>query len=506
MPSNKSKITNFIYPLLLCIITFEIATLFARIGVDPHHDGIMFKPAVDLVEGQIPFKQTLIQYGPVTTGLQALAVSIFGKFLLVLRMQTVFFYVFIVALSWLIWRRFLPRYLAVITILIWLSFAPFMSFMFQPWSSVYALFFQLLAGYLLIRFIESRQNVFLFISGLATALVFLCRQPVGMLTFGALLVFLFLLSKDKTLSARFRNTGFYLTGVIAIILTFFLFLVITGSLTDWWLQTFYFPSIWVRGIKGISKVAMLRHLFPFKLNYLIWAILPIITIFLFLNSLRSKSTNKQENMKLQVMLLIALASWHQYSPVNDHRHLFWAATPMFGLFAYYFLQLNGSVSKFIKINQKNQQFSYALYAVDLVIIVLLFSPIIENVSNGIEKLSQPYVTIKVPSALKGMRVSKAEAVDYEAIDKALKKYLARKPKSKLITTGGDALYLSFIPNNHNFHPTYIYYPIYPGYEKKINDFIKKEKPIIIVYVDWKPEGYIAILKTKYLSLVAPKLH
>src|SRR3954470_22772839 len=45
-------------------------------GVDPHHDGIMLKPALDVLAGQTLFRDTFMQYGALTTYLQALALWI----------------------------------------------------------------------------------------------------------------------------------------------------------------------------------------------------------------------------------------------------------------------------------------------------------------------------------------------------------------------------------------------------------------------------------------------
>jgi len=154
MPIKKDKLINIICLLLITFITFSIVSLFSRIGVDAHHDGYMLKPALDLAEGHIPFKETYIQYGLFTTVIQALSLKTFGKYLMSLRLITALFYALIAGLQWLIWKRFLPRYLVITTIIIWLSLASFFHKPFHPWSSVYALFFQLLAGYLLIIFIE----------------------------------------------------------------------------------------------------------------------------------------------------------------------------------------------------------------------------------------------------------------------------------------------------------------------------------------------------------------
>jgi len=39
------KWLTYAQPLILAVVTFVVASRFAQIGVDAHHDGIMFKPA-----------------------------------------------------------------------------------------------------------------------------------------------------------------------------------------------------------------------------------------------------------------------------------------------------------------------------------------------------------------------------------------------------------------------------------------------------------------------------
>ncbi len=59
-----------------------VAAHFARLDPDWHHDGILFKPAVDVAAGLSLFKETFTQYGALTTYLQAGAIAIFGKYLI----------------------------------------------------------------------------------------------------------------------------------------------------------------------------------------------------------------------------------------------------------------------------------------------------------------------------------------------------------------------------------------------------------------------------------------
>ena len=76
---------------LVFLAILAITYYFARLDPDWHHDGIMFKPAVDVAAGLSLFKETFTQYGALTTYLQAGAISFFGEHLIVLRLQAALF-------------------------------------------------------------------------------------------------------------------------------------------------------------------------------------------------------------------------------------------------------------------------------------------------------------------------------------------------------------------------------------------------------------------------------
>jgi hypothetical protein len=46
--------------LFLFFLTFAVAGYFSTLGIDPHHDGIMLKPAIDFAEGKILFKESFL--------------------------------------------------------------------------------------------------------------------------------------------------------------------------------------------------------------------------------------------------------------------------------------------------------------------------------------------------------------------------------------------------------------------------------------------------------------
>ena len=57
-----SRREKFCY-ILLAAFTFVWTGAFSLLGMDLHHDGIMFKTAADIAAGKWLFRETFCQYG-----------------------------------------------------------------------------------------------------------------------------------------------------------------------------------------------------------------------------------------------------------------------------------------------------------------------------------------------------------------------------------------------------------------------------------------------------------
>ena len=170
--------------LAACLVILLVP--LASMGVDPHHDGVMLKPALDVLSGQVLFRDTFTQYGALTTYLQVLALWIQPS-LLSLRLLTLVAYALTLFFLYAGWRLILPRSLTVFACGLFVLFIPVYEkdwlgqyWMLLPWSSVYAMMFQSLGLYALFRVIRGEQPLrWGLILGVACACVFWCRQPVA---------------------------------------------------------------------------------------------------------------------------------------------------------------------------------------------------------------------------------------------------------------------------------------------------------------------------------------
>lgn len=494
--TKKTNIfSELIIPVLIFFTTLFITSYFAHLGSDQHSDGILFKPALDVANGQMLFRDTFTQYGALTTLLQSLSIKVFGPFLINIRLQTAFFYALSSVMLWLIWKKFLPKLLALISIIIWILLAPYYIWPFIPWSSVYALFFQLLSTYLLIKYFEKNKKYLLLFSGLTAALTFWCRQPVGVfLVFftSICLIYLFLIKKIKII-----NLLTYYIGSICISFVFFIWLFINNAFNDWWIQSIKQAYSFGKSFNGqISPLKIISALFPGSPNMypsLIWSILPI-SIFFVLLIIIFKTKNNQENSNKTIIInkdfsskettifilsIISIGSWLQYYPVSCIRHVYWASTPTIALFIYLIWYL----INFIFLKNKNSDLIQKIIIFIIVISIVFWKDIKTRVIIGINRSTQKTMTVNKPTVLKDIKYIPQEAYFYSTVSYIIDTYLNSHPGTNLITNGIDALTVTLTNKTENYDPLYINWPsfsyLYPNHEKNMNLYIQKNHPLII---------------------------
>jgi hypothetical protein len=241
------------YDIAIAAVLGLVAVLIfhplASLGVDQHHDGIMLKPALDVLSGQMLFRDTFTQYGPLTTYLHVLALWIEPS-LLSLRLLTVAAYAGGLVFFYLAWRAFLPVSLSLLTGLFAVIYAPFYhpDFMLLPWSSALALFFQAVVVFALTRIIAGRPAaIWAWVLGMACACTFWCRQPVGVCLTATLVVIAFALSAtgwrhpEGDVGHIWARAMMGLAVVSGLILGY---LAMNGAAGAWWDQNIVWPGRW----------------------------------------------------------------------------------------------------------------------------------------------------------------------------------------------------------------------------------------------------------------------
>ena len=478
------KFVPLLIPVFVFFVTFIVSGYFSTINTDPHHDGIVLKPAIDLANGKMLFRDTFAQYGALTTVMQALAIKVLGEYLIVIKLTTAFFYGLISVLIYLIWSKFLTKKLALFSWLIWLSLAPYLSVVFLPWSSIYALFFQCLSLYFILKYLNTNNKKTILLAGICGGLTFWSKQNVGAYAIAASIVSIVLVQalNKKEISASFSILTRYLIGSILISLPIMFWITVNGAFNDWWKQSVSFAFFWAES----SKLHIFNHFFPRSIgNISIWSLIPVVTIIAFLRELFAK----KPNLTVFTVSVFGLFSWLQYFPIADIRHTYWAATLMIGLKVYLFFKLADSI------NNKNSIIKYSIF---IFLLMLIFSrDLYFGIKSGFIKATQEYQYLNSPSVLKGMKLSASEFNFYKKTYEDIIKYENKYGKTNIITTGGNALYLAFI-KSQNFHPLYINIDIinksliYPDYLVKMDSYIKANKPLIIAVKKQLPLGYCRV--------------
>ena len=141
---------ELLLPILLCLICLAVVFYFSFFGLNPHHDGIMLKTAIDVARGKVLFRDSFTQYGALTTYVQALFILIFGEHLWAIRLSTAVFYTLSYLFVFLIVRRFTNSRYAFGSVIVLLLLAYFYGNPYDAWSNVYALFFLIVTAYLLL--------------------------------------------------------------------------------------------------------------------------------------------------------------------------------------------------------------------------------------------------------------------------------------------------------------------------------------------------------------------
>lgn len=486
---------------LLAVGTLIYAGFYAQFHVDPHHDGIILKPAYDILHDKKLFLDTFTQYGALTTLIHASFMQLFGETLLALRWSAVVAYGLIAVLLYKLWRNFLPAFVTFLTGVIWLITAYFpnqqLMVPFLGWSSVYALLFQLLSIYLVQHYVEKQNRWWLAAAGVSTALTFWVRQPVGIFLAGAVVVFLgwrwlYLKNKARVL----LDTTYYLAGLVLASVPFLLWLASFNGVSDWWQQSIVLAfDFGHRLSRSYSATPILQTLIPSlsvsKKNLLWLTTVASTWLLAVVTSIRIMLAPQKTTTKMWLFLLIAgtgLASWLQFFPANDQSHFFWAATPLLGLSIYvtyhaaHFIFRHGSEDLSLKNSQQWSWLPLAATSLFLFIATLPFT--VTAIKGGKYYLTHDFTTLQQPSVLHGMKVEAEEAQVLTHIDQKLGVFFNRYPDKKYINVTPDALYGMMRPEALFFHKQHVYWDwatqtIFPDYPEALSSTIAQYRPVIL---------------------------
>lgn len=483
--------------VVVFIVSFLFILLFSFIEMSTLEDSIWLKPAIDIAQGRILFRETFTPYGMVAPFLQSFSVKLFGQYLYVLRAQTALFYALTISVLAIVWSHFMSWGLVFASLLLWFALSPFYTVPLLPWSSVYALFFQSLSLLTLLFLIRGKNRWYGFAAGACIALTFLSRQPVGVFMFGAVLAYyaiMFFYSGKK--AKELKELFFVTAGFLLAFIPFIVYLFINQAVIDWWIQSFIFAQKYASVIRGISVDQVLKSLFiaryiknhTFHLN-IIWLLIPLSSVYMTVKSLYALHKARDVSLKNKTLLmsgLICLASWMQYYPAVDPIHFFWAATPLIGFFVY-------TVHDAFITKRTNTLFSYGLICVALfAIVIMTYASRPRLASAKAESATLPF-----------LRFIHMSSYDRDLIDSfhaALTD--AMRSNDTYINLSDDAMIPLLDKRFHTIGPLYeqwnfFAHEIYTDFPKQVKTYIEVYKPVIVTRTMPYFKNYCAVRDIVY---------
>ncbi len=492
------KVGRSFHLAFVFLLTAGVVGAIAVLQVDPHHDGIMLKPAFDVASGQTLFRDTFTQYGALTTWVQALALEVFGGGLLVLRLLTAFTYGLIAVLMWLLFSRFLPNYLNTFTCLSWLFlgyfFVNYPSMMIMPWSTAFAVCSALFSLYLLVRFLEHGRLPVLFASGFAAALTFWFKINYGVVSFLAAIVFLAVLLAREERGRAARVLAAFTGGHFTAHALFAGWLAVHGSLRDFTLQSvklaLAFSGYNAFSTSETTAVRLVKSLLQVDsphggISYL-WLVLPLVSCGVFFHSALAVAFKKNASVKTKTVLAVSSASlalWLGYYPIPSLFHMYPSSVLFFGLLSYLVLAAAARLG-----------FAGNRLLV-LAILGMIFLPdFAYRTSSFMRKVAwvSSWERIESPDFLRGMYVPGPEKKAFAEIGTLI----AGSP-GRLINLTNSALYSLYKTGGPNFHKMYMDWGwansfLYPDYVQAVARQIRAGEGSIISNDIFMVPGYVPV--------------
>ncbi len=523
---------------LLSAVLATVLLPLAPLGLNPHHDGIMLKPALDVWSGQTLFRDTFSQYGALTTYLQAAALAVHPS-LLSLRLQTVAAHMVTLFFLYTAWRLLLPRWLAIASGGLFILFLPANELDYWnrelwpllPWSSAFAMMFQGLGLYALMQVIRGerplRWGVWL---GAATAGAFWCRQPVGVIMAGCLLAIGPALHATgwapAGLSKR-RLLARVLAGFVGVHLPMFAGLAVSGAWHAWWYQNIVWPGKWSGFVDWHESLALCvdpgrcaelaillvaialpawaqkkwpavsnRHCLVYYLclgGALAWQsqwtfgvlalrgggwslLLPLIVLVQAVISATLVFTRAGATQTTEYHIIASLAAFSLGSLAQYYP----AADPWHVLWAL--------APAFGLVTFVLWRWSGWPASVTTCVLAALFLPAAGAKWRATRQaLAQPLVTLSKPAVLQGMQVTAAQARSYDRIMATLDRVFAQRPDIPSALVGYDAIFLCLVPNLANPTPYFVTWAgLAPDSDNARRvDYIRRVRPLIFFHrADW----------------------
>ncbi len=416
-------------PAGVAIAAFMMQRSVALIGLDLHHDTLMFDAARQLLNGELPFRDFFYQYNLGTVFFHALALKVLGTQIASLKIATATVYACIAVLIYICAASALHRRWALATALVWSILSPFhMPAIngYHAWSTVYMMAAVMGGGLCLAIAISGRPMLWAVLAGVCFNLAFWFKQVAGMQILAVLAWVAYNAlrhSLPPDIARRFRRMFFGIAlGGLASSIPFFFYIFQNAIFDDWWRSAFVFNGYFAAsGHSSTGIISLARTFFPVnrELGYIsvVWALLPLCLIAIITQrqpagSERLFSRSDDRSLVSSLFAALSIAGWLGYFPLahSFHTQLFMA--PMFVLLA---LQLD-------QIRWKSQLADKGLWPV-IALLSLTIATLVYQAHWHIRglrgKVTAPSVVLRGEMPVSGLRLAPDHAISFNRFYNAL---------------------------------------------------------------------------------------
>lgn len=455
------------------------------------------------------FRDVFCQYGFLSPVLQGLALRLGGGELLIMKYFSVLFYAGSVVMMDIIWQEVLSARWRDLMLVMIFSLMPDLMVTFHPWSSIFALFFSLLALWSEIKYLKSTRWYWLFGAGVAAGLTFLSRHPVGVVTLIAVLGTIFVKSgteKSRFAAVKkfFTDSAITLGGFLLVVGSVGILLLVCGAWDDFVFQcvSYVFDFVGTRGTGG--KEGQWRYfaasLCPFLTDNgffdSIFGIMPIVVLPWLYKCARSVMHKNGSAAERDLILLccgiFALGAWHQYYPVPCVRHIFWGGVPFMG---FYIL----TVEQLLKNRGRNKLWCRIGAGVLLLLWVgctlpRLRSGYIRFFEYGKRKM------LDIPG-VRGIKFSRAEAAVIDAFRRCVEQLPEGIKARGVLNYTEDGMWSVLLPDAGFRHKQFLVMKsgLYQDHDHAVMEFIRQRRPVVLSCRPLEVERYSAIFSAQYMG-------
>ncbi len=350
-PALRSLLWQWlVLPALVAATAFLMQRSVALLGLDLHHDTLMFDAARRLLNGELPFRDFFYQYNLGTVFFHALALKALGAQIASLKIATAVVYSVIAVLIYANGAVARHGRWALAAALVWSTLSPFhMPALngFHAWSTVYMMAAVMGGALCLTIAISDRPLFWALLAGVCFNLAFWFKQVAGLQILAALAWVAYNAlrpSSNPDTTHRFRTMFFGIAlGGLMSSMPFFIYLYQHSLIEDWWRSAFVFNGFFAAsGHSSTGMIALVRNFLPVtrELGYIsvVWALLPLCLIAIIIdrqpagdNHLFTRSDDS--SLVASYFAALSIAGWIEYFPLahSFHTQLFMA--PMFVLLA-----------------------------------------------------------------------------------------------------------------------------------------------------------------------------